>query len=389
MSLAPRIAMVAGDAGGDLLGAQVLAALRAALPHARLQGIGGPRMQSAGLQALQPFEALAHGMRVARAAVVRRELREALRQDPPDLFVGLDVPDFNLPLEQALRARGVPTVHCVAPPLQPARVSAQALKRACDRVLCLLPFEASVLAEAGVAASFVGHPLADQIPESPNREAAREQFRLSTQQLVIALLPGSREHQLQHHAEVFVQTAQLIQKQVRNVHFLVPLGSRATRAMFEDALYRNQAMELSVTILFGHAQMAMTAADGVLLAPGTAALEAALLKRTMVISGKGQDAQPRPARTGRPGWSALPNVLAGRFIVPELLGDDATPPNLAQALLNQIGDKVVRARQDAVFLDIHRALRQDCGQRVADVLLPMLAVGREVGRTRVMSASPA
>jgi lipid-A-disaccharide synthase len=390
MGAALRIAVVAGDAGGDLLGAQVLGALRKALPQVRLQGVGGPRMQAEGLQVLQPFEALAHGARGARAAAVRRELLQALLQDPPDVFVGVDAAYFNLSLEQALRARGVRTVHCAAPLSGgTGGGTVQALRRACDRVLCLLPFEAPLLAEAGVAATFVGHPLADQIPEVPNREAAREQFRLSTQQLVVALLPGGREKQLEQHADLFVQTAQLIQKQVRSVHFLVPLGSRATRAMFEDALYRSQAAELPVTILFGHAQMAMTAADGVLLAPGTAALEAALLKRTMVVAARGSDLQARLARGRRLPWAALPNVLAGRFLVPELLQADATPANLAQALLNQIGDKVVRARQEEVFLDLHRALRQDCGQRAVEVLLPMLAPGREVGAPRVMRATPA
>jgi lipid-A-disaccharide synthase len=265
------------------------------------------------------------------------------------------------------------------------------LKRAVDHVLCLFPFEAPLLNQAGVAASYVGHPLADHIPEVPNRDAAREQFRLGTQQLVIALLPGSRQSELDYMADLFVQAAVLIHRQARHAHFLVPLQSRQTRAMFEEALYRNKAQELPVTILFGHAQMAMTAADGVLLASGTATLEAALLKRTMVVTYKLSPATYKAIRRRghRLPYVALPNVLAGRFVVPELLQDEATPANLAQAMLNQVGDKVLRARQEQAFLDIHRSLRQDASQRIADTLLPLLEGAPQRAGRSLMSASPA
>jgi lipid-A-disaccharide synthase len=396
-----RIAMVAGEASGDVLGAHLVAALRGALPQARFLGIGGPRMQAAGFEALHSSEALAvrgyveilrHLPRILR---IRSDLRRRLLEDPPDLFIGIDAPDFNLGLARALRARGIQTVQYVSPQVWAwRRHRVHELRRACDLVLCLFPFEAPLLNQAGVAASYVGHPLADQIPEVPNREAAREQFRLSMQQLVIALLPGSRQSELEYMADLFVQSAQLIQRQVRNVHFLVPLQSRQTRAMFEDALYRNKAEELPVTILFGHAHMAMTAADGVLLASGTATLEAALLKRTMVVTYRLAPATYRTivqrVRRGQNlPYVALPNVLAGRFIVPELLQDEATPANLAQAMLNQIGDKAVRARQEQAFLDIHRRLKQDSAARVVDSLLPMLKRSRALAPGRAMRASPA
>jgi lipid-A-disaccharide synthase len=395
---AVRIAMVAGEASGDLLGAHLIQAVQSALPHARFLGVGGPRMQAAGFEVWHPSEALAvRGFveilrHLPRILAIRSELRRRLVQDPPDLFVGVDAPDFNLTLEQALRSRGIRTVQYVSPQVWAWRSHRiHQLKRAADRVLCLFPFEPPLLAEAGVAASYVGHPLADQIPEIPSREAAREQFRLSMQQMVIALLPGSRQSELDYMADLFVQTAALIHRQVRNVHFLVPLQSRQTRAMFEDALYRHQAESLPVTILFGHAHMAMTAADGVLLASGTATLEAALLKRTMVVTYKVAPATYRHVvrRGHNLAYVALPNVLAGRFVVPELLQDEATPANLAQAMLNQIGDKVVRARQEQVFLDIHRSLRQDSGARIVEALLPMLAADKSVSARRVMSATPA
>jgi lipid-A-disaccharide synthase len=390
--------MVAGEASGDFLGSHLVSALSARLPRARFMGIGGPRMQAAGFEVWHPSEALAvRGYvevlrHLPRILGIRNDLRRRLLHDPPDLFIGVDAPDFNLGLEEGLRRRGIRTVQFVAPQVWAWRSQRiHQLKRAVDHVLCLFPFEAPLLNQAGVAASYVGHPLADHIPEVPNRDAAREQFRLGTQQLVIALLPGSRQSELDYMADLFVQAAVLIHRQARHAHFLVPLQSRQTRAMFEEALYRNKAQELPVTILFGHAQMAMTAADGVLLASGTATLEAALLKRTMVVTYKLSPATYKAIRRRghRLPYVALPNVLAGRFVVPELLQDEATPANLAQAMLNQVGDKVLRARQEQAFLDIHRSLRQDASQRIADTLLPLLEGAPQGAGRSLMSASPA
>jgi len=380
-----RVAMVAGEASGDLLGAHLVEALRTALPGARFQGIGGPRMQAAGFEAWHPAEALAvrgyvevlrHLPAILR---IRNDVRARLIADPPDLFVGIDAPDFNLGLAEYLHARGIQTVQYVAPQIWAWRARRiHQIKRAFDQVLCLFPFEAPLLEQAEIPVRYVGHPLADEIPEVPNREAAREQFRLSGNQVVVALLPGSRQSELEYMSDLFVRTARLIARQVRSVHFLVPLQSRATRALFEDALYRNDAQELPLTILFGHAHLAMTAADGVLLASGTAALEAALLKRTMVVTYR---ASPLTvAAVKRRGYklpyASLPNILAGRFVVPEILQDDATPENLAQALLNQIGDKVVRGRQEQVFLELHRQLRQNTRERLVETLVPLLTQGR-------------
>jgi lipid-A-disaccharide synthase len=248
------------------------------------------------------------------------------------------------------------------------------LKRAASRVLALFPFELTLLELAGIPASFVGHPLADQLPLSPDRQAAREQFRLPATGTVIALLPGSRESELDHMSDLFVLTAKLLHRQARNAHFLVPLQSRATRRKFEDAVYRNGAQDLPIAILFGHAQMAMTAADGVLLASGPGTLEAALLKRTMVVTYKASPyGYSRLRRAHSLPYVALPNILAGRFVVPELLQDDATPENLSQALLNQIADKVVRGRQERAFLEMHRSLQQGTGARIVEALLPMLS----------------
>lgn len=378
---APRIAMVAGEASGDLLGAHLIGALADALPDARFMGIGGPRMQAAGFDVWHPSEALAvRGYvevirHLPRILGIRNDLRRRLVAAPPDLFVGIDAPDFNLGLEGQLKARGIRTVQYVAPQVWAWRAHRiPQLRRSTDRVLCLFPFEVPFLEQHGVAASFVGHPLADHIPEIPNRELAREQFRLTGVPNVVALLPGSRQSELEYMADLFVQTAQRIHAQLGAVHFLVPLQSRETRALFEAALYRHAAQELPLTILFGHAQMAMTAADVVMLASGTATLEAALLKRSMVVTYRLSPATfAAVKRKGhRLPYVSLPNILAGRFVVPEILQDDATPENLAQALLNVLADKLVRARQENVFLELHRQLRQDSKARLAQALMPLL-----------------
>jgi len=375
-----RIAMVAGEASGDLLGAHLVQALKQRLPAAHFFGIGGPKMQAAGFEPWYPSEALAvrgyvEVLRQLPSILrIRSELRRRLIAEPPDLFIGVDAPDFNLGLEEALKARGVTTVHYVSPSLWAWRGERiHKMKRSADKVLCLFPFEPEIYSKAGIPAAYVGHPLADMLPDKPDRAAAREQFRLNASRTVIALLPGSRQSELKHMADLFVQTAKLIHRHLKNTQFLVPLISRETRRQFEDTLYRNKAEDLPLTILFGHAHLAMMAADGVLLASGTATLEAALLKRSMVVTYK----MPKLSwALGRPKikvpWAALPNILAGRFIVPEIYQDDATPEVLAQALINQVGDKEVRARQEREFQVIHDRLRQNTAERAVEAVLPML-----------------
>jgi lipid-A-disaccharide synthase len=392
-----RIALVAGEASGDLLAAHLIEALKQHLPAARFFGIGGPKMQAAGFDAWYPAEALAvrgyvEVLRQLPSIVrIRGELRRRLLADPPDLFIGVDAPDFNLGLEQALKARGIITVQYVSPSLWAWRGERiHKMKRACAQVLCLFPFEPELYAKAGIPATYVGHPLADLLPDNPDRAAAREQFRIPATRSVVTLMPGSRQSELKHMADLFVQTAKLIHRQARNIQFLVPLLSRETRRQFEEALYHNQAEDLPLTILFGHAHMAMTAADAVLLASGTAALEAALLKRPMVVTYK------MPWLTHAIGrhkvvlpYVSLPNVLAGRFVVPEIFQDEATAEVLAQALVNQIGDKEVRLRQEREFQSIHDRLRQNTAERVVDALLPMLVeTTPSADRTGAMARVP-
>jgi len=374
------IGVVAGEASGDLLGAYLIGALRARLPEARFTGIGGPRMQSAGMEMLYPMEKLAVRGYVevlrhyAEILGIRRRLAARFIEQPPALFVGVDAPDFNLDLELKLKAAGIPTAHFVSPSIWAWRGERiDKIRRAVEHMLVIFPFEQEIYDKAGIPATYVGHPLAEMLAPSPDRAAAREQLRLPVTAKVIVLLPGSRLSEVGQMADTFIETAGQIAAAVPDAQFLVPLVNRSTRELFETALYRREAGELNLTILFGHAHEAMAAADVVLAASGTATLEAALIGRPMVIAYR----MPRASwwimsnRRYQP-YVGLPNILAGEFIVPEFLQDEATPENLSQAVLNLLFDGVVRARLETRFAAIARELRQDSAGRMASALLPLV-----------------
>jgi lipid-A-disaccharide synthase len=375
------IGMVAGEASGDLLGAHLMAALRVHLPGARFIGVGGPGMQSEGLDSLYPLERLAvrgyaEVLRHYPGLVwMRRRLRRALLQAHPQLFIGVDAPDFNLGLEAGLKRAGIPVVHYVSPSIWAWRGGRiEAIARSVDHVLTLFPFEEALYRKAGVPATYVGHPLADLIAEQDQTASTRTQLKIAPERKVIALLPGSRQSELRYMADSFIATAKLLAQKIERPLFLVPLVSRETREMFEAALYRADAAELPLTILFGHAQDALAAADVALVASGTATLEAALLKKPMVITYKMAAASWQLMRhMGYLPYVGLPNILAGEFVVPELLQHDATPENLAQALLNSLNDTVVRARIRQRFADIHRQLKRNTAEQAARAVLPLLA----------------
>ncbi|TSA17546.1 MAG: lipid-A-disaccharide synthase [Betaproteobacteria bacterium] len=380
-SAQPTIGMVAGEASGDLLGAHLIEALRAHLPHAKFIGIGGPKMQAQGLASLFPMERLAvrgyaevlrHLPRLLR---MRRKLKLALLEARPQLFIGVDAPDFNLNLEAGLKRAGVPVVHYVSPSIWAWRGDRiAAIGRAADQVLTLFPFEQAIYRKAGIGATYVGHPLADLIPEQDQTASTRAQLKIAPERKVIALLPGSRQSELRYMADTFIETAKLLLQKIEQPLFLVPLVSRETREIFEAALYRANATDLPLTILFGHARDALAAADVALVASGTATLEAALLKKPMVITYK----MAGPSwllmrRMGYLPYVGLPNILAGEFVVPELLQHDATPENLAQALRNALNDSVVRARLSRRFSALHSELKCNNAERAASAVLPLLA----------------
>ncbi|MBI3041511.1 MAG: lipid-A-disaccharide synthase [Betaproteobacteria bacterium] len=377
------IGVVAGEASGDLLGSRLITALRERLPHARFTGIGGPRMQSTGMEVLYPMEKLAvRGyVEVARhyleIAGIRRKLAQRFLDEPPALFVGVDAPDFNLDLELKLRSAGIPTAHLVSPSIWAWRGKRmRKILRAVSRMLVIFPFERALYERAGVPVTYVGHPLAEMLSRVPARAAAREQLRLPAASRIVALLPGSRLSEVEQMAELFIETAVQIATGLPDAQFLVPMVNRPTRELFEAALYRREREALNLTVLFGHAHEAMSAADVVLAASGTATLEAALLGRPVVIAYR----MPRASwwimnnRRYQP-YVGLPNILAGEFIVPEFLQDEATPENLSQAVLNLMFDNTVRARLETRFAAMARELRQDCDERMASALLPLIRNG--------------
>lgn len=375
-----KIAMVAGEASGDLLASHLIQALKTRLPDAEFFGIGGPRMCGQGFDAWYPLETLAvrgyvEVLRHYREiAGIRNALRRRLLADPPDVFIGVDAPDFNLALEKALKQRGVPSIHYVSPSIWAWRGKRiHKIGASVSRVLALFPFEPALYEKAGIPVSFVGHPLADMIPLEDGRAKARELLDLAPDLPVFALLPGSRQSELKYMGDTVIQTAREIHRRLPSARFLVPLATRETRLMFETAMYRCQAGDLPIRMLFGHSHDAMMAADAVLVASGTATLEAALLKRPMAIVYKMASLSHRlMKRMGYLPYIGLPNILAGQFVVPEFIQDDATPQNLAQALLNYYSDKTVCGRIAEVFTDIHRQLKQDTAEKAADAVLGTL-----------------
>lgn len=375
-----RIAMVAGEASGDLLASHLIEALRRHLPQARFIGIGGPKMQAAGFDALWPteklavnglFEVLRHCRELAR---IRRQLIRRLIAERPQVFIGIDAPDFNLGLEARLKRKGIPTVHYVSPTIWAWRGGRiKTIGEATSRVLALYPFEPALYRERNIPVSYVGHPLADELPMLPDRAAARDKLDVPQDKLIIALMPGSRRSEVARLGKTFIEAAKILEQRFGEVLFLAPLITRDTRQMFEEMLHAAAADELPMRIMFGHAQDALIACDAALVASGTATLEAALLKRPMVIAYK---VAPASAwlfrRMSYLRYVGLPNILAGRFIVPEFLQEDCTPENLAQALGNIICDKETCARLLRLFADIHIELRQNTAERAAQAILPLL-----------------
>ncbi|MEI7429561.1 MAG: lipid-A-disaccharide synthase [Betaproteobacteria bacterium] len=375
-----KIAMVAGEASGDLLASHLIQALKLKLPNAIFYGIGGPKMVGQGFKAWYPleklavrgyFEVLKHYREISS---IRNDLKARLLADQPDVFIGIDAPDFNLGLEKVLKQRGIPSIHYVGPSIWAWRGKRiHKIGAAVSRVLTLFPFESALYEKQGIPVSFVGHPLADMLPVDDGRVGARELLDLPLQQPVFALLPGSRQSELQYMANTFIETAREISKKLPNAVFLVPLATRETRLMFESALYRCNATDLPIRMLFGHAHDAMMASDAVLVASGTATLEAALLKRPMAIVYKMASLTHKlMKRMGYLPYIGLPNILAGKFVVPEFIQDDATAQNLAQALLNYYDDKASCEQIAQVFREIHLQLKQNTAEKAAVAILDCL-----------------
>ncbi len=375
-----RIALVAGEASGDLLASHLIAALKQRLPDARFYGIGGPKMEGQGFDAWWPqeklavmgyWDALKHYREIAG---IRRQLKKRLLEQRPDVFIGVDAPDFNLGLEKDLKRAGIRTVHYVSPSIWAWRGGrVKKIARAVDRLLALFPMEPPLYEKARVPVTYVGHPLADLIPMETPREAVRDKLGLPQDRPIFALLPGSRQGELAAMADTFVQTAKCVHASLPEALFVVPLTTRETRLRFETAIYEQQAGDLPFRLLFGHAQDALGACDVALVKSGTSTLEAALYKRPMVITYKiAKLSYWIMKRMAYQAFVGLPNVLAGREVVPEILQDQATPENLAEALLKLYEDKENAAAIAETFTDIHWQLRQNTAEKAANAVIQCL-----------------
>lgn len=372
----PLVGMIAGEASGDTLGAAMIEALRARIPGVRFAGIAGPRMLAAGCTSWHDqerlavrglFEVLRHVPELLR---IRRDLVRRLLDARPSVVVGIDSPDFTLGVERRVRARGVPTVHCVSPTVwawRPGRI--EGIRKAVDHMLVLFPFEERHYREAGIPATCIGHPLADQLEHGLSRDAARAGLHLAPSAQVIALLPGSRRSEIEMMAPVFIDTALLLHRADPSRRFVAPFATAATQAMFGQLLRDRHAQDLPVTLLEGRAHEALAAADAVLVASGTATLEAALIGRPMVIAYRLSRATHAIARRlVRIPHVGLPNILARQALCPEFLQDDATPANLAQALCNLLDDAPLRAALTQRLEGLRAELALGAAQRAATVI---------------------
>jgi lipid-A-disaccharide synthase len=394
----PKLACVAGEPSGDLLAAPALSALNQIPDMANLEvyGIGGPRMQAEGMRSDWPMETLSvRGYveaikQLPTILKLRKELiAKLLDEDRPDVYLGIDAPDFNLGVELQLRKAGIPTLHFVSPSIWAWRAGRiKKIAQAVDRMLCIFPFETEIYERAGVASTYVGHPLASEIPLEPNPQKAREKItkilKLSSGTLdgiVIAVLPGSRGSEIELIAPVFFETIQLLTQKLKGqkFHFLIPVATPRLRAPLEQLLLKakNLHPDIQIHLLDGMADEVLEASDVVLIASGTATLQAALWKKPMVISYKVPWLTAQiMKRQGYLPYVGLPNILCGQFVVPELLQDDATPEKLASAVQDWLDHPNKVADLKARFAQMHETLRRPTGLLVAQ------AVAQTIKNTR-------
>lgn len=403
----PHIALVAGEASGDLLSSLLLRGLHTYWPGLHASGIGGPRMQECGFQAWWPSDRLAvHGynlevlLRLREILAIRRALRQRLLQQRPAVFIGVDAPDFNLSLERDLRRAGVPTVHFVCPSIwawRPERV--HKIRAAADHVLCLFPFEPALLHQHGIDATYVGHPLAQVIAADPDRQGARRQLGLDPHAPVLAVLPGSRRGEIRYIAPPFLQAAALLLRRMPDLQIVLPAASglhgMLTELVAAHGLSGNSHHEHNanhngctrghghgrVHVLHGQSHTALAACDCTLIASGTATLEAALFQRPMVIAYHMHPWSWKLMRRKQlQPWVGLPNILCGEFIVPELLQEQATPAALAQAVAEWLDDSpAARARVQAVqtrLRQLHDTLHRDTATLAARAIARLVDPAR-------------
>ena len=375
----PRLGMVAGEPSGDLLAQLLLGGLKQRWPALQSFGLGGPQMQTQGFDAWWNYDLLAvHGyslellLRLRRLFALRAELGDRLLKERPDAFIGVDAPDFNLGLEARLKKAGTRTIHFVSPSIWAWRGGRiHKIREAVDHVLCLFPFEPEIYQRAGIAASYVGHPLADAIPLEVPREAARAALGLPLDARVIALLPGSRRGEVRHIAPALLGAAARLAKQNPDLRFVLP-AMRGVRDLLEPMVAKF-AGQFDLQVLDGRSHEALAACDLTLIASGTATLEAALFKRPMVITySMHWLSWLRMQRMAYQPWVGLPNILLRGFVVPELLQDSCTPEAVAQAAQQWLDSPSRCEGVGQRFAELHHLLRQDTARRASDAVAQVL-----------------
>ncbi len=380
MSSTPlRLAMVAGEASGDLLAGLLMGGMKARWPELQLQGIGGTHMLAQGFETWWPqdklavrgyVEVLRHYREIAG---IRKGLAQRLLANPPKAFIGVDAPDFNLGLEAQLRTCGIKTIHFVCPSIWAWRGErAKAMADSCDHVLCLFPFEPALLQAQGVAATYVGHPLADAIPIQAPRDTARALLQIKPSETLVAVLPGSRRSEIAAITPVFLQAVARLQRQRADLRFVLPVAP-GLRAMLEP-LVQAHAPDANLQLLDGQSHVALAACDITLIASGTATLEAALFKRPMVIGYRMNPVSWQIMKRLRyQPWVGLPNILCRDFVVPEFIQESCTPEKLANAVLAGLDDDAGQHNITMRFTALHHQLRRNTARQATDAIAQVIA----------------
>lgn len=377
-----RIGVVAGEASGDTLGETLIAVLQKRYPNAVFEGIAGPKMQRLGARSLYDMSLLSvRGYSEVLGSLckllrIRRELKQYFLENPPDLFVGIDAPDFNLVLEKSLKAAGVPVIHFVAPSVWIWRSGRIPLIReAVHGIFSLFPFEQEIFEQAHIPIRFVGHPLARQIPAEPNQGEARNTLGLKPYEIWLAFLPGSRLSEIRGHTRLMAQTALLLRQEQPDMQFLVPFVNEQTKSLFEQ-IWQEVAPGIGVRMAIGHAQEMLIAANGALVASGTATLEAALCHCPHIITYRMSVLSAWwIRRRGLSGAVGLPNIISDTCIVPEYLQEQADPVVLAQALLSLLGDEEKQKKMRLAFADLHQKLAINPEKPILEMVEELLLHG--------------
>lgn len=371
------IAIVAGESSGDLLGSHLIKSLKSVRSDLKFIGIAGPKMMKEGANSFFLMEELSvRGYfeafrKLFHLIKLRKTLLKQILNEKPDLFIGVDAPDFNFWIEKQLKKKSVPVIHYVSPSIWAWRGNRlRKIKKSIDHMLTIFPFEKNIYSKANIQATFVGHPLAEMIPFNPNKKKAQDKLKIINAYKVIALLPGSRQGEVKWHAQLLIDSATEISKKIRDVKFLVPLPTRETYDIFSKTLFKNTHAELDIQLLIGHASDAINAADLVIVASGTATLETALYKKPMIVIYKMSSISWQILKRMRylP-FVSLPNILLNKFVVPELLQGDATFENISSKAFEILKDASYRKNLIIQFTKIHHQLKQNTSDRLNRVIL--------------------